>query len=115
MKTAQQRTHTGRGRPRLDNVRIECSVPRVVLDKLVRERRIAMLYITHDLLSARLLSDEILVLNQGQVVEQGPAARVIRQPEDEYTRLLLAAIPRLEGPGTEKGLIPTAEPVKVHR
>ncbi|EFH83587.1 ABC transporter ATP-binding protein [Ktedonobacter racemifer] len=65
-----------------------------LLDKLVRERRIAMLYITHDLLSARLLSDEILVLNHGQVVEQGPATKVIRQPSDEYTRMLLEAIPR---------------------
>jgi peptide/nickel transport system ATP-binding protein len=86
-----------------------------LLDKLVRERRIAMLYITHDLLSARLLSDEILVLNKGQVVEQGPATQVITHPHDEYTRLLLDAIPRLEGPGTEQGLIPTVEPMKIHR
>ncbi|GCE22113.1 ABC transporter ATP-binding protein [Dictyobacter kobayashii] len=67
-----------------------------LLDKLVRERRIAMLYITHDLLSARLLSDEILVLNHGKVVEQGTAQNVIRHPSDEYTRLLLDAIPKLE-------------------
>lgn len=66
-----------------------------LLDKLVRERQIAMLYITHDLLSARLLSDEILVLHEGQVVEQGSATQVIRHPSDEYTRLLLEAIPRL--------------------
>jgi peptide/nickel transport system ATP-binding protein len=88
-----------------------------LLDKLVRERRIAMLYITHDLLSARLLSDEILVLNKGQVVEQGPAKQVIRQPRDEYTRLLLEAIPKLnldEGPGGPDGYVPTAEPTKVH-
>ncbi|GHO45953.1 ABC transporter ATP-binding protein [Ktedonospora formicarum] len=65
-----------------------------LLDKLIRERRIAMLYITHDLLSARLLSDEILVLNHGQVVEQGVATKVIRQPSDEYTRQLLEAIPQ---------------------
>ncbi|GCE22009.1 ABC transporter ATP-binding protein [Dictyobacter kobayashii] len=67
-----------------------------LLDKLVRERRIAMLYITHDLLSARLLSDEILVLHHGKVVEQGTAQNVIRHPSDEYTRLLLEAIPKLE-------------------
>jgi peptide/nickel transport system ATP-binding protein len=66
-----------------------------LLDKLVRERQIAMLYITHDLLSARLLSDEILVLHNGQVVEQGSATKVIRQPSDAYTRSLLEAIPRL--------------------
>jgi peptide/nickel transport system ATP-binding protein len=86
-----------------------------LLDKLVRERHIAMLYITHDLLSARLLSDEILVLNHGQVVEQGSAMQVIRQPSDEYTRLLLEAIPRLNQTGNGLvGYIPTAEPTRLH-
>ena len=74
-----------------------------LLDKLVREHRIAMLYITHDLLSARLLSDEILVLNAGKVVEQGPAQQMIRQPQDAYTRLLLDAIPRLDYGADGKG------------
>jgi peptide/nickel transport system ATP-binding protein len=67
-----------------------------LLDKLVRDHRIAMLYITHDLLSARLLSDEILVLNKGKVVEHGSAKQIITQPRDEYTRLLLDAIPKLD-------------------
>ncbi|GER91084.1 oligopeptide ABC transporter ATP-binding protein OppF [Dictyobacter vulcani] len=85
-----------------------------LLDKLVRERKIAMLYITHDLLSARLLSDEILVLNQGHVVEQGAAKTVIRQPTNEYTQLLLEAIPRLERPDhVRASYVPTAEPTKV--
>ena len=53
-----------------------------------------MLYITHDLLSARLLSDEVMVLNEGKVVEQGPTLEVIRDPKDDYTRTLLDAIPR---------------------
>ena len=64
-----------------------------LLDKLVRDRRIAMLYITHDLLSARLLADEILVLHRGELVERGPAVQVIRAARDDYTRLLLDAIP----------------------
>ena len=64
-----------------------------LLDSLVRERGIAILYITHDLLSARLLADDILVMHQGRVVEAGPALAVIRQASHEYTRLLLAAIP----------------------
>jgi peptide/nickel transport system ATP-binding protein len=67
-----------------------------LLDELVRDRRIAMLYITHDLLSARLLADEILVLNQGRVVESGSAKQVLRQPHDTYTRQLLNAIPTLQ-------------------
>ena len=87
-----------------------------LLDKLVREHRIAMLYITHDLLSARLLSDEILVLNQGKVVEQGPAKQIIMQPHDDYTRLLLDAIPKLEyGTDGRGGYVPTADTVQVHR
>lgn len=87
-----------------------------LLDKLVREHRIAMLYITHDLLSARLLSDDILVLNKGEVVEQGPARQIIRHPTDPYTRLLLDAIPRLDyGADGQGGYIPTAEPEKIHR
>ncbi|HET8844840.1 MAG TPA: hypothetical protein VFN35_25435 [Ktedonobacteraceae bacterium] len=74
-----------------------------------------MLYITHDLLSARLLSDEILVLNHGQVVEQGPAMRVIRQPSDEYTRLLLEAIPRLDRTDSDlTSSISTAEATLLH-
>jgi oligopeptide/dipeptide ABC transporter ATP-binding protein len=65
-----------------------------LLDRLVRERGIAMLYITHDLLSARLLADEVMVLNQGEMVEHGPTMDVIREARDPYTRTLLAAIPR---------------------
>ncbi|TCC35888.1 dipeptide ABC transporter ATP-binding protein [Kribbella speibonae] len=64
-----------------------------LFDKLVHERNVGILYITHDLLSARMLCDEVVVLNEGKVVEQGPALDVIRSPQDDYTRLLLDAIP----------------------
>ncbi|HSU34845.1 MAG TPA: ABC transporter ATP-binding protein [Propionibacteriaceae bacterium] len=64
-----------------------------LLNKLVHERDVGILYITHDLLSARMLSDEVVVLNGGQIVEQGPSLEVIRNPQDEYTQLLLDAIP----------------------
>ncbi len=70
-----------------------------LLDGLVRERGIAMLYITHDLLSARLLADDVMVLNKGVMVERGPTLDVIRSAQDPYTRTLLAAIPR---PGSAK-------------
>lgn len=63
-----------------------------LFDRLVRERQVAMLYITHDLLSARLLADDILVLNHGKIVERGDALRVIRDPQDDYTQLLLRSI-----------------------
>ncbi|MGI8767604.1 MAG: ABC transporter ATP-binding protein [Propionibacteriaceae bacterium] len=64
-----------------------------LLNKLVRESDVSILYITHDLLSARMLSDDVIVLNNGEVVEQGPALEVIRSPKDDYTKLLLQAIP----------------------
>ncbi len=72
-----------------------------LLAALVRDRNIAMLYITHDLLSARLLADDILVLNKGRVVERGEAARVITQPQDDYTKVLLNAIPNPFAKGAE--------------
>ena len=64
-----------------------------ILNRLVRDKGIAMLYITHDLLSARALADEILVLNRGKVVEMGNASSVIADPQHEYTNLLLDSIP----------------------
>lgn len=54
---------------------------------------VGILYITHDLLSARLLADDALVLRDGRVVESGPVDRVILHPTDPYTRTLLEAIP----------------------
>ncbi len=64
-----------------------------LLDKPVRDHHIAMLNITHDLLSARLLSDEILVLNKGKVVEHGQAKQIITLPKDDYTQQLPMARP----------------------
>ena len=52
-----------------------------------------MLYITHDLLSARMLADDVLVLNQGELVESGDALSVIHAAKQHYTRRLVDAIP----------------------
>ncbi|MCG7310259.1 ABC transporter ATP-binding protein [Brachybacterium sp. ACRRE] len=64
---------------------------------LLRELRestgVSLLYITHDLLSARLVTDEIIVLHEGRIAEDGPTAQVMRAPRDEYTIRLLDAIP----------------------
>ncbi|MET1007729.1 MAG: ABC transporter ATP-binding protein [Propionibacteriaceae bacterium] len=64
-----------------------------LLNRLVQDRNVGILYITHDLLSARMLSDQVVVLNGGVVVEQGPSLDVIRYPQDDYTKLLLDAVP----------------------
>jgi peptide/nickel transport system ATP-binding protein len=65
--------------------------------KLKEERRIAFLYVTHDLASARYVADDILVMYAGQLVEQGPVEQVLASPVHPYTQLLLSAVP---DPGT---------------
>ena len=65
--------------------------------KLKEERRIAFLYVTHDLASARYVADDILVMYAGQIVEQGPVEQVLAEPLHPYTQLLLSAVP---DPGT---------------
>lgn len=65
-----------------------------LLDDLVTSQGVGILYITHDLLSAKRLADRALVLSQGRVVESGDAVQVINHPKDDYTRRLLEAIPQ---------------------
>jgi len=64
-----------------------------LLARLQREANLAVLYITHDLATARHFADDILVLLKGRVVERGPADDVILDPRHPYTRLLAAASP----------------------
>ncbi|WP_309128820.1 ATP-binding cassette domain-containing protein [Microbacterium sp.] len=64
-----------------------------LLADLQREEGLGVLYITHDLATARHFSDEIMVLNQGRVVEHGPADDVILRPQHPYTQELRAASP----------------------
>ncbi len=64
-----------------------------VLQNLVKEHGVGMLYITHDLLSAKSLAHHALVLRDGKLVESGPAVDVIENPREAYTRELLDAIP----------------------
>ncbi|MDN4598703.1 ABC transporter ATP-binding protein [Leifsonia virtsii] len=64
-----------------------------LLADLQREEGLGVLYITHDLATARHFSDEIIVLNQGRIVEHGTADDVILRPQDPYTRELRAASP----------------------
>ncbi len=69
-----------------------------LLARLRREQGLGLLLITHDLASARYLTDRLIVLNQGVIVESGSTESVIQNPSDPYTALLLDAIrnPRLE-------------------
>lgn len=70
-----------------------------LLAELQREENLGVLYITHDLATARHFSDDIMVLFRGDVVERGPADEVILNPQHEYTRTLLAAAPEPENLG----------------
>ncbi|GAT72711.1 ATP-binding cassette domain-containing protein [Microbacterium hydrocarbonoxydans] len=70
-----------------------------LLADLQREDDLGVLYITHDLATARHFSDEIMVLYRGDVVERGPADDVILHPRHEYTRTLLGAAPEPENLG----------------
>ncbi|RAK63251.1 ABC transporter ATP-binding protein [Hymenobacter edaphi] len=65
-----------------------------LLNDLKRDFGITYLFITHDLSVARFMSDRLLVMSAGQIVEQGNAADIYANPRHEYTQRLLAAIPK---------------------
>ena len=64
-----------------------------LLDRLMQERSLGLLYVTHDLATARHFSKEIMVMYRGTVVERGPSDEVILRPAHPYTRLLASAAP----------------------
>ena len=64
-----------------------------LIDQLRQNLDLAVLYITHDIASARYFADEILVMYRGEIVERGPAEQVTQSPSHEYTRLLIASAP----------------------
>ena len=84
-----------------------------LMAELRRRERVSVLYITHDIASARYVADRLLVMYAGHLVESGPAADVLAHPKHPYTQLLLSAVPDPRAPialtaGSEVG-----EPPKV--
>jgi peptide/nickel transport system ATP-binding protein len=64
-----------------------------LLDRLKQDRNLAMLYVTHDLATARYFSAEIMVMYRGEIVEHGPSDSVILSPAHPYTQILASAAP----------------------
>jgi peptide/nickel transport system ATP-binding protein len=64
-----------------------------LLKELQRELKLTYIFISHDLSVVKFMSDRILVMNQGKIVEQGNAEQIYFQPQQEYTQKLIASIP----------------------
>ena len=67
-----------------------------LLDRLRRELKLGLLFITHDLGVVAQVADRIAVMYAGRIVEEGPVGEVLRKPRHPYTQGLLAASPTLE-------------------
>jgi len=67
-----------------------------LLRDLQEELGIAYLFIAHDLAVVEHISDTVLVMNRGRLVESAPAGEIYRNPQHEYTKALLAAVPVLD-------------------
>ncbi|WP_210489815.1 ABC transporter ATP-binding protein [Rufibacter aurantiacus] len=64
-----------------------------LLNRLKRDFNLTLLFITHDLSVARFISDRLLVMDQGRVVEEGSAHQIFNSPQQPYTKALLQAVP----------------------
>ncbi len=87
---------------------IDASLRANILTKLKQLRDefgISLLYITHDLATAHQISDKILILYRGRVVEVGDATTVIQHPQHPYTQLLVSSIPRPDPAKTWEGRV----------
>lgn len=67
-----------------------------LLDRLQTELGVSYLFITHDLATVKAIADEIVVMLQGRIVEQGPKKQILVPPWHEYTELLLSSVPEMD-------------------
>ncbi len=67
-----------------------------LLDKLQSEFSLAYMFITHDLATVRAIADDVVVMQKGKVVEQGPKPEMFNPPHEPYTELLLSSVPEMD-------------------
>ncbi|NYS26292.1 ABC transporter ATP-binding protein [Rhodobacteraceae bacterium 2376] len=67
-----------------------------LLDKLQSEFNLAYMFITHDLATVRAIADDVVVMQKGRVVEQGPKPEMFAPPHEPYTELLLSSVPEMD-------------------
>lgn len=67
-----------------------------LLDKLQTDLGLAYMFITHDLATVRAIADDVVVMQRGRVVEQGPKEQVFAPPHAPYTELLLSSVPEMD-------------------
>ena len=67
-----------------------------LLDMLAREQGLGIIFITHDIGQAQYLSDRVIVMEHGHIVEEGNPAKVLVNPEMDYTKELISSVPTME-------------------
>ena len=83
-----------------------------LLMRLQKETNVSYLFITHDIATVRAISDEIVVMHQGKVVQQGPKTQVLSPPWPAYTELLLSSVPEMDPDWLTKLLAKRSEKAK---
>jgi peptide/nickel transport system ATP-binding protein/glutathione transport system ATP-binding protein len=66
-----------------------------LIDRLKRENGMAVLFVTHDMAVVAQMADRVVVMYQGKIVEEGEVEAIFENPRADYTRVLLAAVPKL--------------------
>jgi ABC-type oligopeptide transport system ATPase subunit len=69
-----------------------------LLSELKKKLSLSIIFITHDIGVVQHVADRIIVMNKGKIVEQGAASQVLSQPKEEYTKFLMASVPKIGKP-----------------